>query len=253
MNQPVRTRRHAQYAANLVVKVVKDERIFYLIGGPNGSGKSTLRKRIVGKNPNLEVLDLDDIAATQKVSNITAARQLLKEDLPRVLSSGHSFVLESTLSGTYDTRIIKMAHNLEYKVVFNFVFLDSVEQNIERIKQRVAQGGHDVPIGDVRRRYEKSLHNFRKIAPMAEVDEWTLFYNGGNGEPQKVASSMNRIITVSDREDYGLFHDNCFDVAVRRLINYVELGADEARLLAEEFPVRVTFSAIEKILDSKQR
>ena len=252
MNRRAHTQQCVPYAAMKVAGKVPDEKTFYLIGGPNGSGKTTLTQSIIKTNK-VEVLNLDNIAAKKNLSSIDAARQLLKEDLPRVLSSGHSFVLESTLSGTYDTRIIKMAHNLEYKVVFNFVFLDSVEQNIERIKQRVAQGGHDVPIGDVRRRYEKSLHNFRKIAPMAEVDEWTLFYNGGNGEPQRVASSMNRIITVSDREDYGLFHDNCFDVAVRRLINYVELGADETRLLAEEFPVHVTFSAIEKILDSKQR
>ena len=56
------------------------EKTFYLIGGPNGSGKTTLIKRIV--QDGIEILDMDSIAASKNVSNITAARQLLMKICP---------------------------------------------------------------------------------------------------------------------------------------------------------------------------
>lgn len=225
------------------------EKTFYLIGGPNGSGKTTLIKRIV--QDGIEILDMDSIAASKNVSNITAARQLLNEDLPRVLSSGHSFVLESTLSGTYDTRIIKMAHDLKYRVVFVFAFLESVKQNIDRVALRVRQGGHDVDTYTICRRYEKSLHNFHKIVPL--VDKWILFYNGEDTGPCEVANGTGQTINVKNQKYCTLFRENCFDASISRLVHFMEIGASETRLAAEGFGPNVSFVMLEKLLGETQR
>ena len=40
-----------------------------------------------------------------------------------------------------------------------FVGLDSAEAHIERVRQRVDAGGHDIPEADIRRRYRHSLIN----------------------------------------------------------------------------------------------
>lgn len=229
---------------------MQDDKIFYLIGGPNGSGKTTLVKQII-KIDNIEVLDLDNIASSKNISSITAARQLLNEDLPRVLSTGHSFVLESTLSGTYDARVIKMAHDLEYKVVFAFAFLASVEQNIERVAQRVSMGGHDVDIDTIRRRYEKSLHNFHKIVPL--VDKWLLFYNGESGKSHKVASGTNLDVLVEHDEYYSLFKTNCLEAVSNRLAHLAKIGASEARIAAERAGVFVPSVALSQMINSKQK
>jgi len=229
---------------------LQDEKIFYLIGGPNGSGKTTLARQIV-KADNVEILDLDKIAATRSVSNITAARMLLSEDLPRVLASGHSFVVESTLSGTYDARIIKQARDNEYRVVFVFAFLASVEQNIDRVAQRVSMGGHDVDVDIIRRRYEKSLHNFHKIVPM--VDQWLLFYNGESGKSYKVASGENMMLNIEHNEYYNLFKEKCFEATNHWLTHLAKIGASEARIAAERAGVIVPSVALEQIINSKQR
>ena len=229
---------------------MQDDKIFYLIGGPNGSGKTTLVNQIIKKD-NIEVLDLDNIAASRKVSSITAARQLLNEDLPRVLSTGNSFVLESTLSGTYDARVIKMAHDLEYKVVFVFAFLASVEQNIERVAQRVSLGGHGVDVDIIRRRYEKSLHNFHKIVPM--VDKWLVFYNGESGKSHQVASGSNLGMQIDNDEYYLLFKNKCLEAAANRLSYLAKIGASEARLAAERAGLVVPSVALAQIMDSKQK
>ena len=250
MNRPEHIQQCVRSVTTKVASIVSNEKTFYLIGGPNGSGKTTLTQGIIKTNK-VEVLNLDDIAATKKISNIDAARQLLNEDLPRVLKSGHSFVLESTLSGTYDARIIKMAHELKYRVVFTFAFLDSVEQNIERVAKRVRMGGHDVDVDIIRRRYEKSLHNFHKIVPL--VDKWFLVYNGEDGKSCNVACGTHEKTDITNKEYYTVFCDNCFDASVRRIMHLVEIGAPSARLESEGIGVDIPFSAIEQLMIARQR
>ena len=230
--------------------ILQDGKIFYLIGGPNGSGKTTLIRQIV-KDSDIEVLDLDLIAATRKVSSITAARQLLNNDLPRVFASGQSFVLETTLSGTYDARIIKMAHDLKYKVVFVFAFLASVEENIERVAQRVSLGGHGVDTEIIRRRYEKSLNNFRKIVPI--VDKWLLFYNGESGKSHQVASGANLDVQVTNNEYYSLFQSRCLEAVAKRLEHLAKIGASQARIDAERAGIVVPSVSFVNLVTSKQK
>jgi hypothetical protein len=46
-----------------------------------------------------------------------------------------------------------------FEVVLIYIGTESVEINLARIKNRVLQGGHDVPEKDVRRRYQRSFRN----------------------------------------------------------------------------------------------
>lgn len=250
MNQRVHIRQCAQYVLIKFVNKLADEKIFYLVGGPNGSGKTTLVRQIM-KIDNIKVLDMDNIAATRNVSPITAARLLLNEELPAVLSSGASFVLESTLSGTSDARVIKMARDADYRVVFAFAFLASVEQNIERVAQRVSMGGHGVDVDIIRRRYEKSLHNFHKIVPL--VDKWLLFYNGEAGKSYRVASGTNLDTLVENDEYFNMFQTNCLEAVSNRLSHLAKVGASEAWLAAERAGVMVPSVTLSQIINSKQK
>ncbi len=45
-----------------------------------------------------------------------------------------------------------------------YIGIDDVEVNIHRVAQRLAQGGHNVPIEDVRRRYKRSGKPTNSIA-----------------------------------------------------------------------------------------
>ena len=232
------------------VNKLSNEKVFYLIGGPNGSGKTTLTHQII-KLGDIKVLDMDGIAAEKNISSIAAARQLLKEDLPVILGAGDSFVLESTLSGTSDARIIKMAQGMEYKVVFVFVFLASVEQNIERVAQRVNMGGHGVNVDIIRRRYDKSLNNFHKIVPL--VDRWVLFYNGESGKSYKVAGGDATTTNVEHAGLYKLFQDNCFTASVNMLPRLAQAGATDARVSAERAGVVIPSVAAKMIANSNQK
>jgi predicted ABC-type ATPase len=54
-----------------------------------------------------------------------------------------------------------------------------VEIAIERVRMRVAQGGHDVLEKDIRRRFERGWTNFNQWYKDL-VDSWTVFDTSGN-------------------------------------------------------------------------
>ena len=66
-----------------------------------------------------------------------------------------------------------------YAVKLIFLKLDSPEEAIARVAQRVLQGGHDIPEATIRRRFAAGLHNFEHLyAPL--VDAWALYDNAGS-------------------------------------------------------------------------
>lgn len=57
-----------------------------------------------------------------------------------------------------------------------FLALDSIELAIHRVQTRVREGGHDIPIPTIERRYSKGLVNFFKIY-RSIVSRWILVDN----------------------------------------------------------------------------
>lgn len=60
-----------------------------------------------------------------------------------------------------------------------YIFVDTVETCLERIKARVCNGGHPVPEEDVKRRSLRSRENFW-YKYRWESDQWMIYFNGGN-------------------------------------------------------------------------
>ena len=59
-----------------------------------------------------------------------------------------------------------------------FLQLNHADEAVARVRQRVRQGGHDVPEAVIRRRFGAGLENFhRHYAP--SVDAWALYNNAG--------------------------------------------------------------------------
>jgi predicted ABC-type ATPase len=68
-----------------------------------------------------------------------------------------------------------------------FLWLESEDLAVNRVAARVRLGGHEVPEGTVRRRYQRGLRNlFNLYVPL--VDSWQVFDNSLVGRPQLVAS-----------------------------------------------------------------
>jgi len=87
------------------------------------------------------------------------AGKLLLQNLNASLRRKDTFALESTLSGKTYVKYLRLACSLGYRIVLHFLWLPSAEESYFRVKQRVAEGGHDVPSEDIRRRYKRILKN----------------------------------------------------------------------------------------------
>ena len=59
---------------------------------------------------------------------------------------------------------------LSYRINLYYFKLSSVDISISRVHNRVKQGGHNIPITDIVRRFEKSYFNFQNIyKPLADA------------------------------------------------------------------------------------
>lgn len=179
-----------------------NKKILYIIAGANGSGKSTLAETILEKS-NLKFLNADDIAreispdAIDKVP-ITAGKIYFKR-LNEYFNKNISFAVESTLSGNNIFRIISRAKQQNYKIILIYTFLKNCSICIERVKNRVKNGGHNVPEKDIIRRYYKSLIKFWNEYKN-NVDEWTLFYNGFEYAPIIVSYGIKNDYVIMNTE-----------------------------------------------------
>lgn len=75
--------------------------------------------------------------------------------------------------------MITQWRNEGYDVKLFFLKLASVELAIRRVRQRVREGGHNIPDEDIRRRFASGMRNFNELY-CGIVDEWALYDNSGD-------------------------------------------------------------------------
>ena len=91
--------------------------------------------------------------------------------------------METTLSGNGPLRLMGAARTAGYRIELHYVCVNVPELAIDRIRNRVALGGHDVPERDVRRRYARSLA--RLPAAITRSDEARLYDNSNHDMPYR--------------------------------------------------------------------
>jgi predicted ABC-type ATPase len=170
-----------------------------LFAGPNGSGKSTLiaRSTFEGKE---RILDADAIARRMNASNpaaaaIEAGRELLKR-IEEYLEQQVSFAVEMTLSSRGHRNLIREAHERGFHVRLIFTCVESAEMSIDRVRARVAKGGHFIPDEDVRRRYLRSITNCKEAIRL--VDSAKAYDNCGSGHRLVLIARGGEIVWQAD-------------------------------------------------------
>ncbi|MGG3471424.1 zeta toxin family protein [Neobacillus pocheonensis] len=146
--------------------------LMIVYAGTNGAGKSHFTEIVQHQNPNVEIFDADALAKKLNPldpakANMEAGRQTIK-NVYEAIEQGRSFSIESTLGGTNAIRQMNAAREQGFHVRLYYIGLDSAEHHIERVAQRVAQGGHHISDEDIRRRYQSSLDNLPKAMRLAD-------------------------------------------------------------------------------------
>lgn len=172
---------------------------FTVVAGANGAGKSTLTRLGREGFQSAAVLDPDAIAKTLQLtgenggSAIDAGRAVLVM-ANRLLATKQSFLIETTLSGNTYLRMMSRAKAAGYLVRLIYVGTDDVSINIQRVRQRVNNGGHDVPRGDQLRRYPRSVANLKRAFALA--DEAIVFDNSTPHGHVRVADKNKSGVTI---------------------------------------------------------
>lgn len=153
----------------------------YIIAGCNGAGKTTASLTML---PEIweckEFVNADEIARGLSPFNPESvafeAGRLMLQRIDVLLKGESSFSIETTLSTKSYAKLIDSAHEKGFKVQLLFFWLPSPEIAVERVAQRVKEGGHNIPKDVIVRRYHAGIDNLFKIF-MGKVDSWLLVNN----------------------------------------------------------------------------
>jgi predicted ABC-type ATPase len=180
-------------------------RELYIIGGSNGAGKTTFAKEFLPNyahcprfvNPDLIAAGLSPFDPTSVAAR---AGRLMLEEVGRLICLGQSFAFESTLSGKTYRRLIQQAKSAGYVIRLFYLWIPDPSLAVARIRDRVDNGGHDVPEPDVRRRYGRTLNNFFDI--YRPISDSVHFFNNTGEEPELVFEDEDGHTEIYNRDLY---------------------------------------------------
>lgn len=133
------------------------EKKYIIFAGINGVGKTALH-RILSKDFDFGLrISIDDIAAglgdwRDTLVQIKAARQAMTI-LRSAIDRGVTFHQETTLPGEAILRFADLARSRGYRILLYYIGVSSLEIAKERVRSRVAEGGHGIDERVMEKRY----------------------------------------------------------------------------------------------------
>ncbi|MFH1548736.1 MAG: zeta toxin family protein [Candidatus Omnitrophota bacterium] len=179
----------------------------YIIAGPNGSGKTTFATKFLPdyvKCPNFVNADLIAQGLSPFEPRIAAikAGKLVLQQIEEFAESGVDFAFETTLSGKLYVNLFSELKKKGYTLHLFFLWVPNSNLAIGRIKERVLEGGHNVPANDVRRRFGRSISNFFNLYEPI-VDLW-MFFDNSKTKPILIAKRRNSHRETLNEEQFAI-------------------------------------------------
>lgn len=153
---------------------MKDSKKAIIFAGVNGAGKSTFYnmsqdipdfKETVRINTDEIVREIGDCQSDADQAKAGRIGIKLRNEAIR---QSKSFNEETTLCGKTIIKLFEKLKENGYKINLYYVGLKNSDIALVRIKNRVANGGHNIPAEKVRKRYEESINNLEKVIPLCD-------------------------------------------------------------------------------------
>lgn len=180
------------------------EKNLYIIAGCNGAGKTTASYTVL---PDIlqcrEFVNADEIAHGLSPFNPSVmaikAGKLMLQRIRELLGQDKTFAIETTLSAKSYINLVRQAQSKGYTVTLVFFWLRTPELALQRVAERVSNGGHNIPVATTQRRYVAGINNlFNLYAP--EVDGWFVYDNSNTPRVEVAHGGKNAPTTVLNEE-----------------------------------------------------
>ena len=180
-----------------------------IVAGPNGAGKTTLCESPRFLRDMVQWLDTGHLLNPDKISLIERsldphlsipgadllAAGKVERAVEKYIEAKTSFLVETVLSSDKYKKFWEMAGESGFERHLVFIGLASPEISIQRVRNRVALGGHDVPEDRLKSRFERSIGN---LAWFAKTADRHILLNGGLDYLLSAFGSRNQIV-IRDR------------------------------------------------------
>jgi len=156
----------------------------WIIAGPNGAGKTTFALEYLPTVANCSYfINADLIAAglspLAPERELMVASRLFLTEIQICIARGKDFAIETTLAGRSYLKLIKQLQSAGWVVELIYLALPDMEMSRQRVAERVAHGGHNIPCKDIERRFPRSLSNLLEEFSNI-VDQCLCFMNDGD-------------------------------------------------------------------------
>lgn len=181
-----------------------------MIGGPNGAGKSTAARSLLRDTLAVtEFVNADVIARglsgfRPDGSAVTAGRVML-ERLRSLAQQRIDFAFETTMASRSFAPWLEELAGRGYQIHLVFLWLPTPELAVQRVRERVRSGGHDVPEETIRRRFGRGIRNFLDLyRPLAR--SWRVYDNSADTGTVLIASGRGAAAEeILDEERWRAF------------------------------------------------
>jgi predicted ABC-type ATPase len=178
----------------------------YIIAGCNGAGKTTASFTIL---PDIldckEFVNADEIARGlspfQPEKVMFEAGRIMLQRINDLMVEGVDFAFETTLATRSYKVKIEEARSMGFKITLLFFWLRSDALAKERVKTRVAEGGHNIPPDIITRRYFRGIKNLFEIY-LHLSDEVLIFDNSAGMHELIAEKSLSSEPNIFDQEKY---------------------------------------------------
>jgi predicted ABC-type ATPase len=140
----------------------------FIIAGPNGAGKTTFALRYLPQIAGCRNFVNADLIAYglspfDSLSAQYEAGRLFLREIYANIDKRVDFAFEATLAGRSHISLLKKLRQNGWRIVLFFLWIPDAAFSKSRVRERVAQGGHDIPDETIYRRYPLIMRNLIKI------------------------------------------------------------------------------------------
>lgn len=178
----------------------------FILSGCNGAGKTTASYTMLP-----EILDCSEFVNSDEfakylspfdpsTASVSASRYMLMR-IQYLLDHGIDFSIETTLATRSLVNTIRQAREKGYTVTLIFLWVQTPEIAIKRVRDRVEHGGHNIPDDVLRRRYRYGINYlFNTYMPIS--DRWIIADNTNSPFTVVAEGGMGRLV-IKDEEKFN--------------------------------------------------